>query len=106
MRGGAVFLAMQVLEIPAGGRGFPLVMSNHQYNPLLNTIVFTIQQHLLFVSHSRPQAIQRPVHGVYDTYHPDIIHIMPMPPISALQFSGEVSEEESMTALAIGVRMI
>ena len=25
MRGGAVFLAMQVLEIPAGGRGFPLV---------------------------------------------------------------------------------
>ena len=25
--GGAVFLAMQVLEIPAGGRGFPLV--NH-----------------------------------------------------------------------------
>ena len=24
-RGGAVFLAMQVLEIPAGGRGFPLV---------------------------------------------------------------------------------
>ena len=23
--GGAVFLAMQVLEIPAGGRGFPLV---------------------------------------------------------------------------------
>ena len=25
MRGGAVFLATQVLEIPAGGRGFPLV---------------------------------------------------------------------------------
>ena len=25
MIGGAVFLAMQVLEIPAGGRGFPLV---------------------------------------------------------------------------------
>ena len=25
-RGGAVFLAMQVLEIPAGGRGFPLVL--------------------------------------------------------------------------------
>ena len=24
--GGAVFLAMQVLEIPAGGRGFPLVI--------------------------------------------------------------------------------
>ena len=24
--GGAVFLAMQVLEIPAGGRGFPLVV--------------------------------------------------------------------------------
>ena len=28
--GGTVFLAMQVLEIPAGGRGFPLV----QYNSL------------------------------------------------------------------------
>ena len=31
MRGGgegAVFFAMQVLEIPAGGRGFPLVCSN------------------------------------------------------------------------------
>ena len=26
--GGAVFLAMQVLEIPAGGRGFPLVTNN------------------------------------------------------------------------------
>ena len=26
--GGAVFLAMQVLEIPAGGRGFPLVEHN------------------------------------------------------------------------------
>ena len=26
--GGAVFLAMQVLEIPAGGRGFPLVIDN------------------------------------------------------------------------------
>ena len=25
VRGGAVFLAMQVLRIPAGGRGFPLV---------------------------------------------------------------------------------
>ena len=25
MRGGLVFLVMQVLEIPAGGRGFPLV---------------------------------------------------------------------------------
>ena len=24
--GGAVFMAMQVLEIPAGGRGFPLVI--------------------------------------------------------------------------------
>ena len=24
--GGAVFLAMQVLKIPAGGRGFPLVI--------------------------------------------------------------------------------
>ena len=31
MRGGGgrtVFLAMQVMEIPAGGRGFPLVDSN------------------------------------------------------------------------------
>ena len=27
--GGAVFLAMQVLEIPAGGRGFPLVSLKH-----------------------------------------------------------------------------
>ena len=26
MGGWAVFLAMQVLEIPAGGRGFPLVL--------------------------------------------------------------------------------
>ena len=26
--GGAVFLAMQILEIPAGGRGFPLVYYN------------------------------------------------------------------------------
>ena len=26
--GGAVFLEMQVLEIPAGGRGFPLVLFN------------------------------------------------------------------------------
>ena len=25
IRGGALFLMMQVLEIPAGGRGFPLV---------------------------------------------------------------------------------
>ena len=25
MRGGALFLVMQVLEIPAGGRGLPLV---------------------------------------------------------------------------------
>ena len=24
--GGALFMAMQVLEIPAGGRGFPLVI--------------------------------------------------------------------------------
>ena len=28
MRGGVVFLAMQVLEISAGGRGFPLVLTN------------------------------------------------------------------------------
>ena len=28
--GGAVFLAMQVLEIPAGGRGFPLVKHNYR----------------------------------------------------------------------------
>ena len=27
--GGAVFLAMQVLEITAGGRGFPLVTFSH-----------------------------------------------------------------------------
>ena len=27
--GRAVFLAMQVLEIPAGGRGFPLVANNN-----------------------------------------------------------------------------
>ena len=26
--GGAVFLAIQVLEIPAGGRGLPLVIDN------------------------------------------------------------------------------
>ena len=26
LKGGAVFLAMQVLRIPAGGRGFPLVL--------------------------------------------------------------------------------
>ena len=26
--GGALFLVMQVLEIPAGGRGFPLVGTN------------------------------------------------------------------------------
>ena len=28
--GGAVLLAMQVSEIPAGGRGFPLVLYNAQ----------------------------------------------------------------------------
>ena len=30
--GGAVFLAMQVLKIPAGGRGFPLVYDNGAIN--------------------------------------------------------------------------
>ena len=31
LRGGAVFLAMQVLRIPAGGRGFPLVIIIAQF---------------------------------------------------------------------------
>ena len=30
MGGWAVFLAMQVLEIPAGGRGFPLVLLKYR----------------------------------------------------------------------------
>ena len=34
--GGAVFLAMQVLEIPAGGRGFPLVSINCDSLPFKN----------------------------------------------------------------------
>ena len=32
MRGGAFFLVMQVLEIPAGGRGLPLVTNKVRGN--------------------------------------------------------------------------
>ena len=36
---GAVFFAMQVLEIPAGGRGFPLVILMHVFREILKTIL-------------------------------------------------------------------
>ena len=39
--GGVVFLAMQVLEIPAGGRGFPLVCSKHSIQRGAITISWT-----------------------------------------------------------------
>ena len=35
--GGAVFLAMQVLKIPAGGRGFPLVNYNTSIVEIFDT---------------------------------------------------------------------
>ena len=44
--GGAVFLAMQVLEIPAGGRGFPLVLCNG----ITITVSTTDNQSNLFIS--------------------------------------------------------
>ena len=42
MRGRTVFLVMQVLEIPAGGRGFPLVQIIYQVKASFNILIFII----------------------------------------------------------------
>ena len=47
--GGAVFLAMQVLEIPAGGRGFPLVILNRIF--ITYTYSISWLSLILFVLH-------------------------------------------------------